>query len=212
MKRGTELELLVDRVAEKGSALGHHEDRDVRVPFAVPGDRLRVRVTGRRKKRIEARIVEVLDPSPLRTEPRCRYFGDCGGCRWQNLIYPAQLDAKRQAVEDAFSSHGLLRDIEVAPTVETFKSPLHPYTKGLISSIPAIGGDRARMAGIPGNAPSPLDWPSGCRFHPRCPEVMDVCRTKAPEMLEVAPGRIVACHLYSKPLSGTASVSKELAQ
>jgi peptide/nickel transport system ATP-binding protein len=102
--------------------------------------------------------------------------------------------------------------VEVAPTVETFKEPLHPYTKGLISSIPAIGGDRSRMVGIPGNAPSPLDWPSGCRFHPRCPKVMDICRTTMPEMLEVAPGRLVACHLYPKPLSGKASVSEELKQ
>ena len=102
--------------------------------------------------------------------------------------------------------------VEVAPIIETFKEPLHPYTKGLISSIPVIGGDRTRMVGIPGNAPSPLDWPPGCRFHPRCPEVMDICRTKMPAMLEVAPGRIVACHLYPKPLSGTASVSEELEQ
>ncbi len=100
--------------------------------------------------------------------------------------------------------------VEVAPVVETFKDPLHPYTQGLIASIPAVGGDRSRMAGIPGNAPSPLDWPAGCRFHPRCPKVMDVCRTTPPPMVEVAPGRCVACHLYPTPLSGVTPASEEL--
>jgi len=91
--------------------------------------------------------------------------------------------------------------VEVAPVVETFKEPLHPYTQGLISSIPMIGGSRERMVGIPGRAPSPLDWPSGCRFHPRCPYAMDVCREKLPVMQEVAPGRLVACHLHGNPAS-----------
>jgi len=100
--------------------------------------------------------------------------------------------------------------VEVAPVVDTFKDPLHPYTQGLIHSIPMIGGDRNRMVGIPGNAPSPLDWPSGCRFHPRCPKVMDICREKQPPMLEVAPGRFVACHLFPTPLSGATSASEEL--
>jgi len=99
--------------------------------------------------------------------------------------------------------------VEVAPVIETFKEPLHPYTRGLISSIPVIGGDRERMVGIPGNAPSPLDWPSGCRFHPRCPKVMDVCRGTAPPMLEVAPGHLVACHLYPTPISGAAPFAEE---
>jgi len=100
--------------------------------------------------------------------------------------------------------------VEIAPVVETFTEPLHPYTQGLIASIPAVGGDRSRMIGIPGNAPSPLDWPSGCRFHPRCPKVMEVCREKQPPMLEVAPGRLVACHLYPTPISGAAPTFEEL--
>ncbi len=95
--------------------------------------------------------------------------------------------------------------VEVAPVIETFKEPLHPYTQGLIASIPMIGGDRSRMIGIPGHAPSPLDWPQGCRFHPRCPYVMEVCRHELPAMLEVAPGRRVACHLYPNPMSADSS-------
>lgn len=106
--------------------------------------------------------------------------------------------------------------VEVAPVIETFKEPLHPYTQGLIASIPVIGGDRTRMDGIPGNAPSPLAWPTGCRFHPRCPKAMEICRETLPPMLEVASGHYVACHLYPMPISGTmpasgaAPVSEEL--
>lgn len=86
--------------------------------------------------------------------------------------------------------------VEIASVVDTFKHPLHPYTQGLISSIPAIGGDRSRMVGIPGRAPSPLDWPPGCRFHPRCPRAMEICRQEVPALQEIEPGRWVACHLY----------------
>ncbi|MBI4879034.1 MAG: 23S rRNA (uracil(1939)-C(5))-methyltransferase RlmD [Planctomycetes bacterium] len=117
MKNGVELELCIERIVPGGYALGRFEDQPVHVPFAVPGDRVRVRVTGRRKRRLEAELLEVLEPSPLRVEPRCRYFGECGGCRWQNLSYAAQLDAKRQAVEQAFAARGLLRGVEVAPVI-----------------------------------------------------------------------------------------------
>jgi peptide/nickel transport system ATP-binding protein len=99
--------------------------------------------------------------------------------------------------------------VEVAPVIETFKEPLHPYTQGLISSIPMIGGSRDRMVGIPGRAPSPLAWPSGCRFHPRCPKVMDICPEKVPVMQEVAPGRLVACHLYGDPADRNGGTSEE---
>lgn len=87
--------------------------------------------------------------------------------------------------------------VEIASAVGIFKEPLHPYTQGLIASIPVVGGDRSRMTGIPGNTPSPLDWPPGCRFHPRCPRVMEICRQELPAMREVAPGQSVACHLYN---------------
>ncbi len=98
--------------------------------------------------------------------------------------------------------------VEVADVEHVFKQPRHPYTEGLIKSIPRVGGERARLAGIAGNAPSPRDWPSGCRFHPRCSRVMDVCRTTPPALLPMLDGSttaprpppVVACHLY--PVSG----------
>ncbi|MCC6005638.1 MAG: ABC transporter ATP-binding protein [Thermofilum sp.] len=86
--------------------------------------------------------------------------------------------------------------IEVGKVDKVFYDPLHPYTKGLIDSIPSIA-KKKMIKGIPGIAPSPLNWPPGCRFHPRCPYSKDVCRSEAPELKEVKPGHLVACHLYA---------------
>lgn len=121
VKRGVELDLLIDRIADGGCGVGTADEKAVFVAHAVPGDRIRARILGRRKRRLMGEILEVLEPSPLRVEPRCKYFGSCGGCRRQNLLYTAQLDAKRQQVEDSFAEHGLLRDARVLPVLGSEK-------------------------------------------------------------------------------------------
>lgn len=80
---------------------------------------------------------------------------------------------------------------------QLFAGALHPYSQMLISSIPALGGERHRIEGIPGIAPSPRAWPAGCRFHPRCSRAMPVCFDTPPPATVYADGRIVSCHLYS---------------
>jgi peptide/nickel transport system ATP-binding protein len=82
-------------------------------------------------------------------------------------------------------------------------SPLHPYTSLLIGSLPRIG-DQARRQGIGGAPPSLLNPPAGCRFSPRCPRAMAVCRTVDPPLLQHRPGHLVACHLYAEPRTGEA--------
>jgi len=84
--------------------------------------------------------------------------------------------------------------VEIDFTFNLFKRPAHPYTKGLLSAIPSIG--RTYIKGIPGMAPSPLNWPPGCRFHPRCPRAIDICAKIEPPLEEIAQGKWVACHLY----------------
>jgi peptide/nickel transport system ATP-binding protein len=86
--------------------------------------------------------------------------------------------------------------VESGDIRSTVKVPLHPYTQGLMDSIPSIGGERNRLEGIGGSAPSPSNWPSGCRFHPRCPKMMEICKSVPPILAEARPGRDVACHLY----------------
>jgi peptide/nickel transport system ATP-binding protein len=87
------------------------------------------------------------------------------------------------------------RVMEIASVHDLFGQPLHPYSQGLISTIPSITRERTRLAGIPGAAPSPLEWPGGCRFHPRCLSAIGICQNEEPELREVKPGRSVACHL-----------------
>jgi peptide/nickel transport system ATP-binding protein len=95
------------------------------------------------------------------------------------------------------------RICEVAETAEFFRNPLHPYTQMLLSSIPVISEVeeelKPRKVISTGEIPSPVDIPSGCSFHTRCPFVMDVCRRVDPVMVEGAPGHQVRCHLFAQP-------------
>ncbi|MGC8705045.1 MAG: ABC transporter ATP-binding protein [Athalassotoga sp.] len=85
--------------------------------------------------------------------------------------------------------------VEQAKTEELFANPLHPYTKGLLKAIPRVG-NRDRLTGIPGSVPDLVNPPSGCRFHPRCPNAMKICSSQKPALMEINPGHLVACHLY----------------
>jgi len=86
--------------------------------------------------------------------------------------------------------------VEIGPVDGIFREPLHPYTQGLLQAVPSL--EDRNIKSIPGLAPSPMSWPSGCRFHPRCPHRMDVCSERDPALREVRPGRYVACHLYEE--------------
>jgi len=87
------------------------------------------------------------------------------------------------------------RIVEVAPTVELFEKPNHPYTVALLGEVPRIDRRGKTFMPIKGEIPSPLHPPSGCHFHPRCPHAMDRCRAEMPALREIAPGRYSACHL-----------------
>jgi peptide/nickel transport system ATP-binding protein len=91
---------------------------------------------------------------------------------------------------------------EVSPVHEIFAEPLHPYTQLLIASLPSLE-EKGKFQGIPGLAPSALDRPPGCSFHPRCPHAMPRCSVDDPLLREVKPMRFVACHLYDDDVVGT---------
>lgn len=86
--------------------------------------------------------------------------------------------------------------VETGMATDILHTPLHPYSRALVDAIPDVGGERRRIEGLPGAVPSPIAWPSGCPFHPRCNRVMDICREVKPVLREYSPGRMVACHLY----------------
>ena len=87
--------------------------------------------------------------------------------------------------------------VELAESYELNKHPLHPYTKTLLSAVPVpdpeVSRTRQRIV-LEGDIPSPINPPTGCRFHPRCPFCTDKCRTEVPALAEIAPGRLCACH------------------
>ncbi|MFC1780777.1 ABC transporter ATP-binding protein [Planctomycetota bacterium] len=87
------------------------------------------------------------------------------------------------------------RIVEVADSQNLFAEPLHPYTQGLLKSLPQLDCPDERLWTIPGNVPDPLHFPTGCKFHPRCHIGMDDqrCRSVEPQLKEVEPGRSVAC-------------------
>ncbi len=89
------------------------------------------------------------------------------------------------------------RIAEFGDAEAVYNEPLHPYTQGLIKAFPSIKGRRVRLSSIPGQPPDLLNPPSGCRFNPRCPFVMDVCHKVDPPLERVGSGdHFVACHLY----------------
>ncbi|MDD1768472.1 MAG: ABC transporter ATP-binding protein [Methanomassiliicoccales archaeon] len=86
---------------------------------------------------------------------------------------------------------------EIGPVNSIFKEPLHPYTQGLMNSLPKLTTEATRLDIIQGSVPNLIKPPTGCRFHPRCPFAMNICKEMKPPMLEVRPGHFASCHLYT---------------
>ncbi len=89
------------------------------------------------------------------------------------------------------------RVVEEAGCEEIFARANHPYTRALLAEVPRIAGGKKAFAGIKGEIPSPIDPPSGCHFHPRCPHALRRCAFEIPTLREIAPGHRSACHLNS---------------
>jgi len=87
------------------------------------------------------------------------------------------------------------RIVEISPTDELYADPNHPYTQALLNEVPQLEHRGRDYKPVEGEIPSPLDPPSGCHFHPRCPHATDRCATERPELREIAPTRWSACHL-----------------
>jgi len=87
------------------------------------------------------------------------------------------------------------RVVEIGPTIELHQHPNHPYTRALLAEVPRLDRRRRDYTPIRGEIPSPLAPPTGCHFHPRCPQAMPRCAQQAPALRELAAGRWSACHL-----------------
>ncbi|HWL19389.1 MAG TPA: ABC transporter ATP-binding protein [Bradyrhizobium sp.] len=89
--------------------------------------------------------------------------------------------------------------VEIAPKRELYMVPRHPYTQALLAAVPRITPNRSRTAVVTGELPSLIDTVPGCMFHPRCPFAFERCRAEKPELREIAPGHLAACHLHETP-------------
>ncbi len=119
MGRMDELTLRMESLAHGGDAVAHAPDgRTVFVRYGCPGDLARVRVLSEHPRWLSAAVAEVVEPSPVRVDPPCPYFGACGGCQWQHVSYPAQLAAKRQSISDSLARIAAIE----APVAETAAS------------------------------------------------------------------------------------------
>ncbi|MBM3877117.1 MAG: class I SAM-dependent RNA methyltransferase [Verrucomicrobia bacterium] len=114
---GSRLTLAIRDLAFGGEGVGRVGEFVVFVPFVVPGDEVEVEVTEVKKKFARAKLVRVTTPSPDRVEPRCRYFGECGGCQYQHVAYGAQLEFKHRQIADLLQRVGGFDRVVVAPVV-----------------------------------------------------------------------------------------------
>ncbi len=113
MKKGDDLEGTIEDLAVEGKSVARIEGCVVFVRGGVPGDVVRMRVRTVKKNFAEADLLSVVTPSPRRAEPRCMYFGTCGGCTWQNIAYGAQIEFKRKHVADALARLGGFASVSV---------------------------------------------------------------------------------------------------
>jgi tRNA/tmRNA/rRNA uracil-C5-methylase (TrmA/RlmC/RlmD family) len=112
--------LEIQSIAFGGQGVGRVDSFVVFVPFAAPGDILEIEIVERKKKFARGRLLKIIKPSPQRTEPLCRYYGQCGGCSYQHIDYEHQLKIKKKQVEEAFTKIG---GIARPPVEEVIPSP-----------------------------------------------------------------------------------------
>jgi len=117
VKRGDEVILDIETIAFEGKSIARLDGVVVFVPGVIPGDTVRAQIRKVKSQYAEAEAVEVTRASDLRVTPRCKYFGVCGGCKWQHVDYGAQLEFKRRHVADVLERIGGIRDVDVKETI-----------------------------------------------------------------------------------------------
>ena len=115
-------DLQIEDIAFGGKGVGREHGKAVFVPFTIDGELVSAKITRDKKQLAEAEVVEVHKSSPHRVQPRCPYFGRCGGCAYQHIDYPHQLEIKSRQVRDVLQRIGKLREVPLRPIVP---SPLH---------------------------------------------------------------------------------------
>ena len=134
----TDLTLTLTIMAHGGAAMGRDENgRPIFVPYTIPGETVRARLTDEKRHYARAELLEIIEPSPDRNEPHCPHFGVCGGCHFQHMTYEAQLKAKRTVVADQLQRIGGFDAVDVQPV----KPNPSPWGYRMDTSLsPVVGG------------------------------------------------------------------------
>ncbi len=180
IKKGDEIELVIDSVSFGGQGVGRINDFVVFVDGAVTGDRVRVRINKKKKNFAEARTLSVVSPSPYRISPVCQYFGTCGGCRMQDVDYKAQLEIKRLNIQDVFQRIGGFENITI-PTPHGSPRIFHYRNK-----MEFTFGDRAWLTEFVPEEDKP-QFVLGMHVPQRFDKVLDInsCHLQSPLATEI---------------------------
>ena len=116
-KDANTITLSIDSLGNNGEGIGRHAGQVVFVPATLPGERVTAKVNVRKKNLIKAQLSDILTASPERQTPPCQWFGECGGCDWQHVPYPMQLQTKTGHLSDALQRIGHLQDVPIAAMV-----------------------------------------------------------------------------------------------
>jgi 23S rRNA (uracil1939-C5)-methyltransferase len=139
LRPGRHVSVAIERLVFQGDGLARLPDgRVIFVPLTAPGDEVEVRIEEDRGHFVRGVPVRILAASPARTDPPCRYFGRCGGCQWQHVAYPAQLDWKRRILEELLARVGKLDGVPVAPAID----PGAAWEYRARAQLKVIGGAR----------------------------------------------------------------------
>ncbi|MFT4692234.1 MAG: class I SAM-dependent RNA methyltransferase [Verrucomicrobiia bacterium] len=117
LEKGTRMCVTIEDLAFGGDGVARVDDLVVFVPFTIPGELVEIEILKVKKQYARARLLAVKEPAPERVEPECRYFTDCGGCQYQHIDYPAQLELKRKQISDIFQRLGGFDSAPIAPLV-----------------------------------------------------------------------------------------------
>nr|WP_325264332.1 ABC transporter ATP-binding protein [uncultured Rhizobium sp.] len=196
------------RIAELMSAVGLRPDQAGRYPHELSG--------GQRQRAVIARAL-ASRPKLLVCDEPVSALDVSIQAQVVNMLRDLQ---EKNHIAMVFISHDLKvvrniadrvavmylgRIVEEASSDVIFKTPLHPYTKALVSSVPVPGKLLQGRVILQGEPPNPANRPSGCAFHPRCPLAADICRTSVPQLLSVADGRTAACHMVTRAEASVAA-------
>lgn len=120
MKIDENIELTIESIGLEGVSIARHDNLVYLIKGGLPGENVRIKVTGKKKRFVKATAIEIINPSNDRIEPECEHFGVCGGCSWQNMIYEKQAAWKKEHVDESFKRIG---KIKIADCYDTLKAP-----------------------------------------------------------------------------------------